>query len=51
MNVQDNEHESVQIMTSSEVNAADAAMESELVENSEGNDSEEVDSLRRNRLQ
>ena len=45
MNVQDNELESAQITTSNEVNTADAAMESELVENSEGNDSEEVDSL------
>ena len=44
MNAQDNELKSAQITTSNEVNAADAAIETELVENSEG-DASEVDSL------
>ena len=44
MNVQDNEHESAPIITSSEVNASDVAMEKESVKSSEG-DVSEVDSL------
>ena len=44
MNVQDNEHESAPIITSSEVNASDVAMEKESAKSCEG-DSEEVDSL------
>ena len=45
MNVQDNDElESAQITTSNEVKAADAAMETELVENSEA-DTSEVESL------
>ena len=44
MNAQGNELESAQIDASSEAKAADAAMETELVENS-GEDASEVDSL------
>ena len=44
MNVQDNELESAPIVTSSEANAPEVAMEKEPVKSSE-DDSEEVDSL------
>ena len=44
MNIQENELSGAQTTASNEANAADAAMELELVENSEG-DASEVDSL------